>query len=179
MNLLQIKQRFGIIGNTPLLNRALEVAMQVAPTDISVLVTGESGTGKEIIPQAIGKQKILSYQYEGYWTDIGNIDSFFEANLGLTDDIPKFNLFDNSSKIYTRARVLPPSKITGSSTIDKSIVTEGCIINGAHIEHSVIGIRNRIGVGSTISNSYLMGNDFYQNLEEIRTNVQNNITKSV
>lgn len=132
--------------------------------------------GKEIIPQAIGKQKILSYQYEGYWTDIGNIDSFFEANLGLTDDIPKFNLFDNSSKIYTRARVLPPSKITGSSTIDKSIVTEGCIINGAHIDHSVIGIRNRIGVGSTISNSYLMGNDFYQNLEEIRTNMQNNIT---
>ena len=126
--------------------------------------------GKEIIPQAIGKQKILSYQYEGYWTDIGNIDSFFEANLGLTDDIPKFNLFDNSSKIYTRARVLPPSKITGASTIDKSVVAEGCIINGTSIEHSVIGIRSRIDFGSTILNSYLMGNDYYQNLEEIRLN---------
>lgn len=131
--------------------------------------------GKEIIPQAIGKEKILSYQYEGYWTDIGNIDSFFEANLGLTDDIPKFNLFDNSSKIYTRARVLPPSKITGTSTIDKSIVAEGCIINGTTIEHSVIGIRSRIGFGSTIINSYLMGNDYYQNIEEIRTNAINNI----
>lgn len=53
MSLQQIKQRFGIIGNAPQLNRALEVAMQVAPTDISVLVTGESGTGKEIIPQVI------------------------------------------------------------------------------------------------------------------------------
>lgn len=126
--------------------------------------------GKEIIPQAIGHQKILSYQYEGYWTDIGNIDSFFEANLGLTDDIPKFNLFDNSSKIYTRARVLPPSKITGASTIDTSVVAEGCILNGVTIEHSVIGIRSRVGYGSTISNSYLMGNDYYQNLEEIRTN---------
>jgi glucose-1-phosphate adenylyltransferase len=126
--------------------------------------------GKEIIPQAIGYQKILSYQYEGYWTDIGNIDSFFEANLGLTDDIPKFNLFDNSSKIYTRARVLPPSKITGASTIDKSIVAEGCILNGAIIEHSVIGIRSRVGYGSTVINSYLMGNDYYQNLEEIRVN---------
>ncbi len=126
--------------------------------------------GKEIIPQAIGHQKILSYQYEGYWTDIGNIDSFFEANLGLTDDIPKFNLFDNSSKIYTRARVLPPSKITGSSTIDKSVVAEGCIINGATIEHSVVGIRSRIGYGSTIINSYLMGNDYYQNIDEIRIN---------
>jgi glucose-1-phosphate adenylyltransferase len=131
--------------------------------------------GKEIIPQAIGYQKILSYQYEGYWTDIGNIDSFFEANLGLTDDIPKFNLFDNSSKIYTRARVLPPSKITGASTIDKSVVAEGCILNGATIEHSVIGIRSRVGYGTTISNSYLMGNDHYQNLEEIRTNNLNGI----
>jgi glucose-1-phosphate adenylyltransferase len=131
--------------------------------------------GKEIIPQAIGKQKILSYQYEGYWTDIGNIDSFFEANLGLTDDIPKFNLFDNSSKIYTRARVLPPSKIMGSSTIDKSVVAEGCIINGTSIEHSVIGIRSRIGFGSTIINSYLMGNDYYQNLEEIKLNVVHDI----
>lgn len=126
--------------------------------------------GKEIIPQAIGHQKILSYQYEGYWTDIGNIDSFFEANLGLTDDIPKFNLFDNSSKIYTRARVLPPSKISGASSIDKSVIAEGCIINGATIEHSVIGIRSRVGYGSTVINSYLMGNDYYQNLEEIRTN---------
>jgi len=131
--------------------------------------------GKEIIPQAIGKQKIVSYQYEGYWTDIGNIDSFFEANLGLTDDIPKFNLFDNSSKIYTRARVLPPSKITGASTIDKSVIAEGCIINGATIEHSVIGIRSRVGYGSTVINSYLMGNDYYQNLEEIRTNNLNAI----
>jgi glucose-1-phosphate adenylyltransferase len=41
----------------------------------------------------------LSYQYEGYWTDIGNIDSFFEANIGLTEDLPKFNLFDNDNKI--------------------------------------------------------------------------------
>lgn len=53
MNIQQVKQRFGIIGNSPMLNRALEVAMQVAPTDISVLVTGESGTGKEIVPQVI------------------------------------------------------------------------------------------------------------------------------
>jgi len=131
--------------------------------------------GKEIIPQAIGKQKILSYQYEGYWTDIGNIESFFEANLGLTDEIPKFNLFDNSSKIYTRARVLPPSKITGTTTIEKSVVAEGCIINGTTIHHSVIGIRSRIGKGSSVSNSYLMGNDFYQNLEEISHNSTNKI----
>lgn len=131
--------------------------------------------GKEIIPQSIGKQKILSYQYEGYWTDIGNIDSFFEANLGLTDEIPKFNLFDNSSRIYTRARILPPSKITGSSSFDKSVVAEGCIIHSSKVEHSVIGIRSRIGKDCVISNSYLMGNDLYQNLEVIKHNNEHNI----
>mgnify|MGYP000663102458 CR=1 FL=1 len=77
MNLQQIKQRFGIVGNASPLNRALEIAAQVAHTDLSVLVTGESGTGKEIIPQNIETHKTLSYQYEGYWTDIGNIESFF------------------------------------------------------------------------------------------------------
>lgn len=132
--------------------------------------------GKEIIPQAIGNKRILSYQYEGYWTDIGNIDSFFEANLGLTDEIPKFNLFDNSSKIYTRARVLPPSKISGTSSFDRSVIAEGCIIDSAKVEHSVVGIRSRIGKGSTIMNSYLMGNDFYQNLEEISSNYSNHVT---
>ena len=131
--------------------------------------------GKEIIPQAIGNQKILSYQYEGYWTDIGNIDSFFEANLGLTDDIPKFNLFDESSKIFTRARVLPPSKITGATNFDRSVIAEGCIINSSKIEHSVIGIRTRIDEGSVIKNSYLMGSDFYQNLEEIYANNLNDV----
>jgi glucose-1-phosphate adenylyltransferase len=131
--------------------------------------------GKEIIPQAIGKQPILSYQYEGYWTDIGNIDSFFEANLGLTDDIPKFNLFDNNSKIYTRARVLPPGKTLGKTTIEKSIVAEGCILNSALIEHSVIGIRSRVDEGTTIKNSYVMGSDYYQNLDELNHNIANNI----
>jgi glucose-1-phosphate adenylyltransferase len=131
--------------------------------------------GKEIIPQSIGNQKILSYQYEGYWTDIGNIDSFFEANLGLTDSIPKFNLFDNSSKIYTRARVLPPSKILGKTYIEKSIVAEGCILNSAKIVHSVIGIRARVDEDTTIQNSYVMGSDFYQNLDEISHNNENNI----
>lgn len=131
--------------------------------------------GKEIIPQSIGNQKVLSYQYEGYWTDIGNIDSFFEANLGLTDDIPKFNLFDNNSKIYTRARVLPPGKILGKTTIEQSIIAEGCILNAAVIEHSVVGIRSRVDEETIIKNSYIMGSDYYQNLDELNNNIAHNI----
>ena len=130
--------------------------------------------GKEIIPQAVGNKKILSYQYEGYWTDIGNIDSFFEANIGLTDDVPKFNLFDNENKIYTRPRLLPPSKFK-NTTIDKSLISEGCIISAKEITKSVIGIRARIGEGTVIKNSYVMGNDFYQNIEDMDDDIANNV----
>jgi glucose-1-phosphate adenylyltransferase len=129
--------------------------------------------GKEIIPQAVGKQKILSYQYEGYWTDIGNIDSFFEANIGLTDDIPEFNLFDNDNKIYTRPRLLPPSKFH-QTLVEKSLISEGCIIHAKEIKRSVIGIRSRIGDGTIIQNTYVMGNDFYNSIDDMNEDIKNN-----
>jgi len=122
--------------------------------------------GKEIIPQSIDKHKTLSYQYEGYWTDIGNIDSFFEANLGFTDDLPHFNLYDSKQRTYTNARILPTSKITGTA-LDRAVIAEGCLINAAKIEKSVIGIRSRIGKDSTIINTYMMGNDDYESLDDI------------
>src|SRR5579862_474083 len=121
--------------------------------------------GKEIIPESIASHRVASYQYEGYWTDIGTIPSFFEANLGLTDDIPKFNLF-GENLIYTRARMLPPSKVSGTH-LEKTIISDGCIINASHIFRSVIGIRTRIGVDTIIENCYVMGNDNYQTLDEI------------
>jgi glucose-1-phosphate adenylyltransferase len=121
--------------------------------------------GKEIIPQSISEHKVLSYQYEGYWTDIGTIPSFFDANLGLTDDIPQFNLFDKNY-IFTRARMLPPSKMSGTH-VEKAIIADGCIINASHITRSIIGIRTRIGFGSTIENCYVMGSDNYQTLQQI------------
>lgn len=128
--------------------------------------------GKEIIPQSIETHKTISYQYEGYWTDIGTIPSFFEANLGLTDDIPQFNLFDHNF-IFTRARMLPPSKVTGTY-LDKAIISDGCIINAAKITRSVIGIRTRIGDDTTIENCYVMGGDNYQTLEQIEQSKQAN-----
>jgi len=130
--------------------------------------------GKEIIPQSIGKYKVASYQYEGYWEDIGNIRAFFEANLALTEDLPAFNLFDNQRAIYTRARMLPPAKVSGT-TLDKTIIAEGSIINAARIEHSIVGIRSRIGHQTVMANTYLMGNDYFETLEEIQDNMANGI----
>jgi glucose-1-phosphate adenylyltransferase len=132
----------------------------------------EKDFGKEIIPRMLNEYDVLSYQYDGYWTDIGNICSFFEANLGLTDDIPKFNLFDHNHSIFTRARMLPPSKILGT-TLDKTIIAEGCILQAESIKHAVIGIRSRIGVGTHIQSCYIMGSDKYQTLEEIQEDKDN------
>ena len=122
--------------------------------------------GKEILPQSINKLKVASYQYTGYWTDIGNIHSFFEANLNLTEDIPAFNLFDDERTIYTRARMLPPAKISGT-TLERTMIAEGSIINASRIEHSVVGIRSRIALGTTLVSTYMMGNDQYETLNEI------------
>jgi glucose-1-phosphate adenylyltransferase len=123
--------------------------------------------GKEIIPAAIkGGLKVSSYQYNGYWTDIGTIDSFFDANLELTDNIPKFNLFDNTDIVYTRARMLAPSKIFGT-TLNKSIISEGCILHAKKIERSVIGIRARIGPKTVLKECIVMGADYYEHLSDL------------
>jgi glucose-1-phosphate adenylyltransferase len=130
--------------------------------------------GKEIIPQSIGKYKVASFQYEGYWEDIGNIPAFFEANLALTKDLPEFNLFDNNNAIYTRARMLPPAKISGT-TLQHAIIAEGSIITASRIENSIIGIRSRVGAETTIINTYLMGSDYFETLDDMTTDQQTGI----
>ncbi|NDF97892.1 MAG: glucose-1-phosphate adenylyltransferase [Chitinophagia bacterium] len=122
--------------------------------------------GKEIIPACIDRYRVASYQYSGYWTDIGNISSFFEANIELTKDIPAFDMFDSDRTIYTRSRMLPPAKISGT-TLHQVLVAEGSIISASSVERSVIGIRSRIGLGSQISDAYIMGSDYYETLQDI------------
>ncbi|PZP48676.1 MAG: glucose-1-phosphate adenylyltransferase, partial [Pseudopedobacter saltans] len=126
---------------------------------------GFTDFGKEIIPAALEKYKILSYQYEGYWEDIGSIPSFFEANIGLTVDIPQIDLYDSTQTIYTRPRMLPAAKIS-HSLLDHAIIAEGCVLLCKRIEHSIIGIRTRIGFGSVVIKSYVMGSDYYETLYE-------------
>jgi glucose-1-phosphate adenylyltransferase len=122
--------------------------------------------GKEIIPHSLKNYKVSSFQYNGYWTDIGNISSFFDANIALTKDIPSINLYDVNQTIYTRPRMLPPAKI-GGTRIDKSVIAEGSIILADKIERSLIGVRSRIGFNTTVVCSYIMGNDFYETLDRI------------
>jgi glucose-1-phosphate adenylyltransferase len=123
--------------------------------------------GREIIPAAIRTGNVQAFMFDGYWEDIGTIGAFYKANLDLTAQIPKFNLFDAEAPVYTRARYLPPSKIQESDIRD-SIVSDGCILNGAKISNSIIGLRSRISTAVQIEASIVMGADYYQTIEDMR-----------
>ncbi len=127
--------------------------------------------GKDVIPGAIDKFKVYSYVFDGYWTDIGTIRSFYEANLGLTTSLPKFNFYSAHMPVYTHPRNLPGSKMNNCN-IHQSVITDGCILTGADVKHSVIGIRSRIGSGTTIKNSIVMGADYYETADEIEENLR-------
>ena len=123
--------------------------------------------GKEIIPAAISAGHVQAHLFDGYWEDIGTIGAFYSANLDLTSKIPKFNLYDAEAPVYTRARYLPPSKIEDTE-INDSIISDGCIINGAKVTNSVVGLRSRISKGVQMDASFMMGADIYQTFEEMR-----------
>jgi glucose-1-phosphate adenylyltransferase len=125
-----------------------------------------SDFGKHIIPHAINTHRVFSYVYQGYWEDIGTIRSFFEANLDVTSELPRFNFFDMAAPVFSHPRWLPGSKINGAQ-IDHAVVTDGCIINRARISHSIIGIRSLVDVGSELNRVILLGCDFYESLASI------------
>jgi glucose-1-phosphate adenylyltransferase len=126
--------------------------------------------GKDVIPGAIKSGKVQAFVFNGYWGDIGTISAFYRANLDLTSKVPKFNLFDAEAPVYTRARYLPPSKVE-QSEIQDSIMSEGCIIDGARITNSVVGLRSRISKGVHLEASFMMGADYYQTIEEMHADL--------
>ncbi len=125
--------------------------------------------GKHIIPGAIESHKVFSYVFQGYWEDIGTIRSFFDANLDVSSELPRFNFFDMSAPIFSRLRFLPASKINGAQ-IDHAVVSEGCIINQARIKRSVVGVRSIVGCGTRLERVILMGGDYYESFESIQAN---------
>ncbi len=127
--------------------------------------------GKDLIPEAVKKCRVSAHLFDGYWTDIGTIRSFYEANLALTGSAPRFNFYEGRAPIYTHPRNLPSSRLN-NCMLHQSIIADGCILNGADIRRSVVGVRSRIGSGTTIKNSIIMGADFYESGEEIAANGQ-------
>jgi glucose-1-phosphate adenylyltransferase len=129
--------------------------------------------GKEVIPGALSRYNMQAHLFDGYWEDIGTIGSFYRANIEMTLPLPPFNFFDVEAPMYTRPRYLPGSKLLDCH-IQSSIITEGCIINGATVTDSIIGIRSRIEHGSRLEGVLMMGSDSYQTLEEMQMDVNRN-----
>ena len=121
--------------------------------------------GKEILPLAIGKKKICSYVFDGYWEDIGTIRSFYDANIALTEPYPAFDFYGNTTPIYTHMRNLPPSKIN-KADITSSLTSEGCIITNCKLNRSVIGVRSIIEDGTEFDGVIMMGADYYDDEAE-------------
>ncbi|WP_438483579.1 glucose-1-phosphate adenylyltransferase [Oleiharenicola lentus] len=122
--------------------------------------------GKEVIPALLGKSKLYSYIFEGYWEDIGTVRAFFEANLALAQPLPPFNFFDRSAPIYTHPRYLPASKINHCD-IDHVVIGDGCLVTDSKLKHCVIGIRSILGENADLEDVVMMGSDYYQTEKEV------------
>ena len=128
---------------------------------IDLLKGNEADFGKELIPRAIKECKSYGYGFDGYWRDIGTIQSFYRANLELTGQYPKFRFHSPKGNVFTHPRFLPPSQIL-SSQIDNSLISEGCTLREAHIENSIIGLRSVVHKRATINRSVIMGMDYFE-----------------
>ncbi|MBI4622614.1 MAG: glucose-1-phosphate adenylyltransferase [Verrucomicrobia bacterium] len=126
--------------------------------------------GKEIIPGLLGKKKLFSYIFEGYWEDIGTVKAFFEANLALAQPMPAFNFYDAGAPIYTQDRYLPPSKLN-NCRVDYAVIGDGTILADSTIRRCVFGIRSFVDEGSVLEDVVVMGSDYYESEEQLKANI--------
>ncbi len=159
--------RLGVHGQGDLFLASMGIYVFTRDVIEQVLDNTLTDFGKDIIPRSIPTHRVFSFVFEGYWEDIGTIRAFFEANLDLTNELPRFNFFDMSAPIFSRPRFLPGSKVNGAQ-IDHAVVSDGCILNRATIIHSIVGLRCIVGPGTVLNRVILLGSDYYESLESIQ-----------
>jgi len=136
----------------------LEILQNTAGTDF----------GREIIPASLTSHNVKAYLFEGYWADVGTVESFYEANILLTQPHAPFKFYDPRRPIYTHERFLPPSHLR-SCSVRESLVADGCFLEECAVENSIIGLRTHVGRGTKISRSVLLGADVYSESPEAPT----------
>jgi glucose-1-phosphate adenylyltransferase len=122
--------------------------------------------GRHVIPWAIDEMRVQAYFFQGYWEDVGTIGAYYQANLDLCEAVPPFDFYQAERPVYTHPRFLPSTKVE-DCTLRSALVAEGCILMGAEVERSVIGIRSRIGHGTRVRDSLVLGADYYESIREI------------
>jgi glucose-1-phosphate adenylyltransferase len=159
--------RLGIKGSDECFLASMGIYLFKREVLVDILKDTHPDFGKHIIPNAIGSRRVQSYVFQDYWEDIGTIRAFFEANLELSAELPRFNFFDMAAPMFSRPRWLPGSKIN-NAVVDHAVVCDGCIITNAHLDHSIVGIRSIVGHGSRLTRTVMMGCDFYETADSIQ-----------
>ncbi|KAK8558540.1 hypothetical protein V6N12_041841 [Hibiscus sabdariffa] len=129
--------------------------------------------GSEIIPAAVEEHDVQAYIFKDYWEDIGTIKAFYEANLALTEEVPKFEFYDPKTPFYTSPRYLPPTKID-KCRIKDALISHGCFLRECTVQHSVIGERSRLDSGVVLQDTVMLGADYYQTETEIASLLADN-----
>ncbi len=121
--------------------------------------------GRHVIPKLVPEMRVQAYVYRGYWEDVGTIRSYYEANLALARPVPPFDFYDVTRPIYTHPRFLPASKVE-KCLLEGVLVSEGCVVVDAEVRRSVLGIRSRVGRGTRITDTLVLGADYFETPEE-------------
>lgn len=116
--------------------------------------------GNHLIPTKVAQGNVAAFIHEGYWEDIGTVESFYKANMALTSANPAFDCYDQLNPIFSYNHHLPAPRIYDAQ-IQQSLICEGSIVEATEVSSSIIGPRSVVKKGCIIRNSYLMGNDFY------------------
>ncbi|MDR1891367.1 MAG: glucose-1-phosphate adenylyltransferase [Puniceicoccales bacterium] len=155
-----IRSTLGDKSNTNYYLASMGIYAFTSKTLMEVLSGDEGDFGKDILPGMLNRYKMGGYVFDGFWEDIGTIGSFFETNLMLTDVVPEFDFFDAENPIYTRARYLPACKVN-SCRVEKTLLSDGCIITDATLNRCVIGLRSVIRKGTYLENVLMFGADYF------------------
>ena len=166
-------ERFGIAAKGRGYLASMGIYLFNRSTLVQLLTAGTATDfGHEIFPQAITNHRVHTHLFDGYWEDIGTIGAFHQANIDLTKDDPPFDFTFGDHPIFTRPRYLPCSRISGA-TISHSLIADGCVIGkGSVIENSVIGVRAQIAENVTIRNTYIIGQDLYEQPKHLADNAR-------
>jgi glucose-1-phosphate adenylyltransferase len=111
--------------------------------------------GRDIIPSMVGRDRVYAYRFDDYWRDVGTIESYWDANMGLLEDPPEFDLYEPQWVIHTRSEERPPARVLSEARVARSLISHGCTIYG-RVEHSVLSPGVTVGAGAVIRDSIIM-----------------------
>jgi glucose-1-phosphate adenylyltransferase len=164
-----IPQGATLTGHTPAKPFIASMGVYVFSRDVLLEVLAADRAkdfGREVIPAALDRYSVSAYLFRGFWADVGTVESFYDANIMLTQPGAPFKFYDAHRPIYTHPRFLPGSRFADCQ-LREAIVAEGCYLDRCSIEQSVVGIRTHVGRGAEIRRSVLLGADYFGDPERV------------